>query len=130
MLNSDLCPICVPFRRIIWPLRFLCRTLALCSTFPRRMEERKRENLVVATLCRGLASKEVISARRHYSSRPVQPLFLDRESIPSSELATPPPFIPRACINHETPGILSRQCETSVILAAPASPFFPAFAPF
>lgn len=28
-----------------------------------------------------LASKEVISARCHYSSRPVQPLFLDRESI-------------------------------------------------
>jgi hypothetical protein len=68
------------------------------------------------------ASKEVIRPRRHYSCRPVQqPLFLDRESIPAQR-----PFPPRAGINHEIPGILSRQCETSVIPGTVpcALPFF------
>lgn len=43
----------------------------------------------------------------------------------SSGALRPRPVPPRACINHETPGILSRRCETSVILDAPAPPFFP-----
>lgn len=71
-----------------------------------------------------LASKEVISARRHYSCRPVQPLFLDHESI-LGRAVRPRPVPPRACINHKTPGILSRQCETSVILADRAPLSFP-----
>lgn len=99
---------------IIWPLRFSRSRRARLSREEEWNGRRREEAPVVATP--RLASKEVISARRHYSSRPVQPpLFLDRESIPGPGVQRPRPFPPRACINHETPGILSRQCETSVI---------------
>lgn len=84
-------------------------------------KEKEKESAGRRDAAPRLASKEVISARCHYSSRPVQPLFLDRESIPG--VRRPRPFPPRACINHETPGILSRQCETSVISGRPY-PFF------
>lgn len=50
-----------------------------------------------------VASKEVISARCHYSSRPVQPLFLDRESISSVRRPRP-----RNLSFHRAPALITR----------------------
>lgn len=119
--------------RIIWPLCFLRRTLASYARLSheereskreREREERKgRKSPVVATPCRGSPRKKSSARVAIILPAPCSRFFWIASRSPAPSLQRPRPFLPRACINHETPGILSRQCETSVILAAPA-PFF------
>lgn len=97
------------------------RIVRVALDLPAREEWRKEKRERVPGSSRRRAATRLERshqrARCHYSSRPVQPLFLDRESIPG--VRRPRSFPPRACINHETPRILSRQCETSVIPGRP-----------
>lgn len=122
------------FERIIWPLRFPRCTLASRPISPRGIEEKAREkerkSLVVATPCRGSPRKKSSARDAIILPAPCSRFFWIASRSPAPSLQRPRPFLPRACINHETPGILSRQCETSVILAAPAPPFFSPSAPF
>lgn len=74
-----------------------------------------------------LASKGVISARRHYSfpSRATQ-FFLDREPIPG---VSPPPFHRPAALITRHRGILSWKRETSASRKFPFPRFFSRFSP-
>lgn len=85
---------------------------------------KERKSPVVATPCRSSPRKKSSARVAIILPAPCSRFFWIASRSPAPSLQRPRPFLPRACINHETPGILSWQCETSVILAAPAPPFF------
>lgn len=88
--------------RVICPLCFPRRPLASCPTFPRG-GMKGRKSPVVATPCRSSPRKKSSARVAIILPAPCSRFFWIASRSPAPSLRRPRPFLPRACINHETP---------------------------